>query len=121
MGAPVDEAMAAAIAAGADVVGANCGNSLDLADYKQLARQLVAAARQPSSESDWAPPVILQPNAGAPRLVGDQAAYPSRPEDMAAIVPSLLRTGVRVIGGCCGTTPDHMRSMGAALRGAASG
>ncbi|NOX54611.1 MAG: homocysteine methyltransferase [Planctomycetes bacterium] len=107
MGTTVDEAIATAIEAGADMVGANCGTSLSLDDYVQLAEQLVAAAGQT--------PVILEPNAGAPQNVDGQLVYPATPEAMAEIVPRLLAAGVRAIGGCCGTTPDHLRAMRDAL------
>jgi len=108
MGTPVKDAIARAIAAGADVVGANCGSSLSLSDYVNLAEQIVAAAGKT--------PVIVQPNAGSPMLLDGKLVYRAKPEDMGAAVPSLLKTGVRIIGGCCGTTPSHLRAMGEAMR-----
>ena len=118
MGVTVAEAVAAAIDAGADIVGANCGSSLDLSDYERLAAQLVAAARSGclgQMPQPRTPAVILQPNAGSPRLVDGQTIYPSTPQDMAAIVPNLLEIGVRILGGCCGTTPDHLHAMSESL------
>lgn len=103
MGTTVADAIKAALDAGADIVGANCGTALSLDDYLKLAGQLVAAAGKT--------PVILQPNAGSPKQVGDKLVYVATPQDMAAIVPKLLAEGVRVIGGCCGTTPDHLKAM----------
>jgi len=102
-GADVRTATAAAISAGAHVVGANCGTSLSLDDYLRLARDLVAAAGRTA--------VILQPNAGSPQSVDGKLVYPASPADMAGLVPELLRIGVRIIGGCCGTTPEHLRAM----------
>ena len=108
MGATVEVAMKEAIAAGADVVGANCGTAMNLDDYARLAEQMVRAAGKT--------PVIIQPNAGAPHNVGGKDVYPATPAEMAALVPQLLAAGVRIIGGCCGTSPDHLRAMGEALR-----
>jgi 5-methyltetrahydrofolate--homocysteine methyltransferase len=107
MGNDVADALGKARAAGAAVVGANCGTSLTLEDYVSLAGALVAAA--------GGAPVILQPNAGSPRMEGDSAVYDATPEDMAALVPRLMAAGVRIIGGCCGTTPPHLKAMAAAV------
>jgi methionine synthase I (cobalamin-dependent) len=113
VGNDVKDAIARAVEAGADVVGANCGSSLGLDDYVNLAEQIVAAAQ--------GRPVIVQPNAGSPTLVDGKLIYKARPEDMAAAVPRLLKTGVRIIGGCCGTTPKHLQAMGDAIRRATPG
>ena len=106
-GTSVEEAMQRAIAVGAQIVGANCGVDLSLLDYLELARQLVRAAGKT--------PVIVQPNAGTPQMVGEQAVYCATPEAMAALVEPLRSTGVRIIGGCCGTTPAHLAAMSGAL------
>jgi 5-methyltetrahydrofolate--homocysteine methyltransferase len=108
MGTGVKEAISAAIDAGADVVGANCGSGLSLDDYLRLAEQLVSAA--------GATPVILQPNAGSPVMLDGKLVYRATPADMARIVQPLLQTGVKIVGGCCGTSPEHLRAMGRALR-----
>ncbi|MBI5685110.1 MAG: homocysteine S-methyltransferase family protein [Verrucomicrobia bacterium] len=108
MGTTIEVAMKEAIAAGADVVGANCGTAMNLEDYARLAEQMVRAAGKT--------PVIIQPNAGAPQNVGGKDIYPATPAEMAALVPTLLNAGVRIIGGCCGTSPDHLRAMGETLR-----
>jgi 5-methyltetrahydrofolate--homocysteine methyltransferase len=108
MGTGVEEAMHRATAAGAASVGANCGTSLSLEDYVELARQIVRAA-EPA-------PVILQPNAGSPQMENGQAVYAATPEQMAATAAQLLAAGVRVIGGCCGTTPAHLAAMNRAVK-----
>lgn len=108
MGTSVKDCLARAVDAGADVVGSNCGTDLTLGDYVQLARELVAAAS--------GRPVILQPNAGAPVLLGGKAVYQETPDQLAAIVPALLAAGVRIIGGCCGTTPEHLAAMARVVR-----
>jgi len=107
MGTSVEEAMERAIAAGAHIVGTNCGTALSFPDYLELARQIVRAAEKT--------PVILQPNAGAPQIVGEQTFYCATPGEMAAIVMPLLDIGVRVIGGCCGTSPAHLAAMSSAI------
>jgi len=107
MGTSVDEAVAQAVAAGADIVGANCGTGLAFPDYLELARQMVRAAGKT--------PVILQPNAGAPQVIGGQTVYCATPEEIAGIVQPLLEAGVRIIGGCCGTSPAHLAAMSRAL------
>lgn len=108
MGTCPADAIRLAIQAGADVVGANCGTSLSLDDYLRLADELLDAAGNR--------PVILQPNAGSPQSIGGKLRYPATPADMAAIVPQLVKLGVKIIGGCCGTTPQHLRAMSQALR-----
>jgi 5-methyltetrahydrofolate--homocysteine methyltransferase len=109
MGTTAAEAMQRAIQAGADIVGTNCGTGLSLEDYVELAKQLVAAAGQT--------PVIVQPNGGSPRMENGKTIYDATPEHMAAAAKQLLATGVRIIGGCCGTTPEHLAAMSRAVRG----
>lgn len=108
MGIDAASAMRRTIDAGADVVGANCGTGLTLDDYVQLAEQLVVAA--------GSVPVIVQPNAGPPRMIDDQSVYDATPSQMAATATELIATGVRIIGGCCGTEPEHLAAMADALR-----
>ena len=87
--------------AGADAVGANCG---DL-DPVQMA-QVVAALR---AATDL--PIAAQPNAGRPRLVGDRTIFDMEPEPFADGIVECVRAGARLLGGCCGTTPDHIRAV----------
>ena len=56
-------------------------------------------------------PVIIQANAGLPEHRAGRVVYPESPEAMASRLPELVGLGVGVIGGCCGTTPDHIRTM----------
>ncbi|MCX6867373.1 MAG: homocysteine S-methyltransferase family protein [Verrucomicrobia bacterium] len=108
MGTTVAAALRAATDAGAAIVGANCGTALSLGNYVDLAGQLVAAAGDAA--------VIVQPNAGLPRLANGLTVYDATPEEMAATTTLLLDAGVRIIGGCCGTTPAHLAAMNRALR-----
>ncbi|MCC7146246.1 MAG: homocysteine S-methyltransferase family protein [Phycisphaeraceae bacterium] len=110
MGNTPADALHQAIQAGADVVGANCGTDLELQDYLELAGQLVAAGQ--------GYPVILQPNAGAPKMVDGQSVHPASAGQMAEMIRPLLKTGVRIIGGCCGTSPSHLKAMGEVLASA---
>jgi len=100
MGVSVPEAVQGLEAAGADVVGSNCGTGI--ADMVDIARAMTAATRRA---------ILIQPNAGIPQSRGAQVVYDDTPEAMAARVPELLDLGVAIVGGCCSTTPDHTRAM----------
>lgn len=108
MGTSVEAAVRRAVSAGADIVGTNCGTSLDLDDYVELGKQLTAAA--------GSTPVVVQPNAGAPRMSGDKTVYDATPEQMAAAARELRQANVRIVGGCCGTTPEHLAAVAAVVR-----
>ena len=110
MGTGVEAALEGAVGAGAQIVGANCGTSLGLDDYVELAQQMVRAAGGAQ--------VILQPNAGAPRVEGECTVYDATPEQMASTALQFLATGVRIAGGCCGTTPGHLAAIARSLKAA---
>ncbi len=107
MGTSARDAVAAALEAGADIAGANCGTDLSLDDYVALAAELKSAA--------GTAPVILQPNAGAPKTTPEGVTYDATPDEMAAAALRLQGAGVSIIGGCCGTTPGHLEAMARAL------
>ena len=92
---------------GAAGVGHNCGD-LDLDQVLHLVARLVAAAQ--------GAPVVVQPNAGIARLESGQVVYPESPQSMALWAKRYLEAGARVIGACCGSTPEHIRALAAALR-----
>jgi 5-methyltetrahydrofolate--homocysteine methyltransferase len=100
MGTSVEAAVAGLEAAGADVVGSNCGTGIS--DMVEVARQMTGATRLP---------VAIQPNAGLPETSGGRTVYREGPDSMAALVPALLEAGVAIVGGCCGTTPEHVRAL----------
>ena len=104
----VDPAAAAAFmqANGAHLAGINCGAGMDMV----RARDAVALFRR---ETDL--PVMAQPNAGQPVLVGTHVVYGETPTSMAAGVAPLMAAGARVVGACCGSTPDHIRACRRAL------
>lgn len=109
MGTDVAGMVEAALDAGADVVGANCGTHLSLEDYRALLADLSAAAR--------GRPILIQPNAGSPELQADGSVrYPVGHAAFAAAVPGLLAAGARIVGGCCGTGPAHIAALAAVLR-----
>lgn len=107
-GTDVAGMVAAALDAGADLVGANCGIRLGLDDQVRLAAELHAAAR--------GKPVMMKPNAGSPQVAADgTVTYPIDHEAFAAAVPRFLAAGVRILGGCCGTGPEHVAAIAAAV------
>ena len=91
---------------GAAVLGANCGRSL--VDADTIVVELLDAAGDV--------PVWVKPNAGVPRMVGDQAVYEATPEIIAAHVGRYVAQGARIVGGCCGSTPAHVAAIAAAIR-----
>jgi 5-methyltetrahydrofolate--homocysteine methyltransferase len=101
MGLSPEEAAAAALDAGADIVGTNCGNGF--AGMIEVVRAMRPAAR--------GAPIMVQANAGLPTNVDGVDTYPESPQDMAALVPALLDAGASVVGGCCGTTPAHIAAI----------
>jgi 5-methyltetrahydrofolate--homocysteine methyltransferase len=92
---------------GADVVGCNCGTDLEMEDHEQIVRQLRLATRKP---------ILVQPNAGEPELVGMEIVYRRPAVSMAERVPGLIRGGANIVGGCCGTRPEHIRLFGEELK-----
>lgn len=107
MGTDVVTAVSAALEAGANIVGSNCGTSLSAADYEALGRELLAAAK--------GVPVILQPNAGSPIMIHGEITYKESVAELATLAHSLRNEGVRILGGCCGTNPEHIRGIRAVL------
>ncbi len=100
MGVTIEQAAAGLVAAGADVVGSNCGNGIE---------RMVEIARVFRQCTDR--PLIIQSNAGLPESRDGELVYKETPEFMAEKAAELLAIGVSVIGGCCGTTPDHVRAL----------
>jgi methionine synthase I (cobalamin-dependent) len=89
---------------GVAAIGANCGRSL--ADMERVVAELAGVKA--------GIPLWIKPNAGLPRMVGDVARYDTGPAEMAEYGLRFVEAGARVIGGCCGTSPEHTRSMIAA-------
>lgn len=83
--------------AGADIIGSNCGNGIE---------RMVEIAVEFKSQTNL--PVIIQANAGLPEIVDGKPVYRETPEFMAEKVTELIAAGVSIVGGCCGTTPEHI-------------
>jgi 5-methyltetrahydrofolate--homocysteine methyltransferase len=106
MGVSPEDAVAALASWGADAIGGNCGNGPD---------ELIPVVAQMRVV---APDVILvaKSNAGMPVLVDMQAVYRAEPDTMAGQVLEMHTAGATIVGGCCGSTPDHIRAIAAAVR-----
>ena len=87
-------------AMGADVIGANC--STGPAELLVVAQKMAAVTNRP---------LIIQPNAGMPVLENGETHFPLTPDDMAAYVKKFAEAGISYTGGCCGTTPAHIRAI----------
>jgi len=100
MGNNLVDAASELAAAGADMIGSNCGNGIET---------MIKIAVELKKVSNL--PLIIQSNAGLPINKGGQIIYPETPQFFAGKVSELIDAGVSVIGGCCGTTPDTIRAM----------
>jgi len=85
---------------GCHIAGLNCGTGIDMKFAANIVRRYIKTSGLP---------VMAQPNAGQPVLVNMQVQYNETPEEMSAGLPGLLAAGARIVGGCCGSTPDHIR------------
>jgi 5-methyltetrahydrofolate--homocysteine methyltransferase len=93
-------------AMGADVIGANCSLGPE---------QLVPIVKELAENCSC--PISIQPNAGMPHLVDGKTIFPMTPEDFGKWAPELVKAGATFIGGCCGTTPAHIKAIKEALKG----
>jgi 5-methyltetrahydrofolate--homocysteine methyltransferase len=100
MGTTPEQAAEQLTAAGADVIGANCGAGPET--YVQICRRLKSATDRP---------IWIKPNAGLPEVVNGQTIYRLSCDDFASYVPQLIDAGASFIGGCCGTTPEFIRAI----------
>jgi len=85
---------------GVDAIGTNCG-TVDIADVVNIVRQIRALTSLPT---------LAEPNAGKPKIVGEKTVFDQTPEVMAEHIPALVEAGANIVGGCCGTTPKHIRA-----------
>ncbi|MER3438377.1 MAG: bifunctional homocysteine S-methyltransferase/methylenetetrahydrofolate reductase [Chloroflexota bacterium] len=106
----VDEVVDTVAGLGVDALGANCSvGPQRLLPVVEAMRDLLDRA------GAEAPALVAMPNAGWPARVGGRVIYPSSPEYFAEFTRQAYHAGVRIIGGCCGTTPDHIKAMREAL------
>ncbi len=106
MGDSVADMVSAMKTEGAHIIGSNCGNGI--ADMVGIVGEI--------RKLDGLVPVLIHANAGLPELIDGKTFFRESPEMMASYVPGLIKAGTNIIGGCCGTTPDHIRAMAKALR-----
>lgn len=101
MGNTPSEITNALLDTGIKVIGSNCGsgfeNMLDIAKEIRTVNNII--------------PLLIQANAGLPRIEGDKIIYNETPEFIAPFVNELISCGVNIIGGCCGTTPEHIKTI----------
>ncbi|MDR3455873.1 MAG: homocysteine S-methyltransferase family protein [Verrucomicrobiae bacterium] len=101
MGTTPEQAAAGLAAAGADVIGANCGQGI--AGFVPICARLKAAAA--------GLPIWIKANAGLPEMRDGKATYAMTAAEFSSFVPALVRAGANFIGGCCGTSPEFIRAV----------
>jgi 5-methyltetrahydrofolate--homocysteine methyltransferase len=89
-----------------DILGANCGNGIE--------GMIAIVLEIRASEKDI--PVLIHANAGIPEYKDGKTIFPETPRQMAGFIPSLVKAGANIIGGCCGTTPEHIRLISGMLK-----
>jgi 5-methyltetrahydrofolate--homocysteine methyltransferase len=99
MGTGIAEYLAMAKESGAEIVGANCGNGT--AGMIEVVREI--------RKLDGDIPVLVHANAGLPVYQDGKTVFPESPEEMALQIRELVASGANIVGGCCGTTPEHIR------------
>ena len=101
MGASPTDMVKTLIDAGANIIGANCSNGIE---------GMISITNEIRSENKTIP-VLIHANAGMPKYQDGETVFPESPEMMAGFVPQLMKAGANVIGGCCGTTPEHIKQI----------
>ena len=106
MGNTAEDCAKALTDAGVHAVGANCGDigPLQMATVVSLFRGATSL------------PVVAQPNAGKPRLVDGKTLFDLSPEEFAKGIWECIKKGASLVGGCCGTTPDHIQAVSEILK-----
>jgi 5-methyltetrahydrofolate--homocysteine methyltransferase len=92
--------------AGADIIGANCGNGIE---------GMIAITKE-IRDADAEIPVLINANAGLPIFDGNKTVYPETPNEMAKQISHLVSAGANIIGGCCGTSPEHIKKIAQVIR-----
>ncbi len=99
MGATPKDALQAMITLGVDIIGVNCGGGYN------IMLDLVKELRDFSHNI----PILVQPNAGLPETIDGKIFYSESPEVISNLIRGYLNAGINIIGGCCGTTPEHIK------------
>ncbi|MBD3218904.1 MAG: hypothetical protein GF310_11555 [candidate division Zixibacteria bacterium] len=100
MGVSIEDAAKGLEEAGADIIGSNCGNGIE--NMVRIAAEFRNVTRMP---------LIIQSNAGMPKVENGKTVYTETPDMMAKKAKEMIDLPVSVIGGCCGTTPEHIRAL----------
>ncbi len=111
MGVDVPTAVARMLALGVDAIGFNCGTAT-LDEYIELSKAYVAAVETAKGRVQ----VFAEPNAGKPELEDGQAVYKTTAEEFATACRKILDAGIHILGGCCGSSPAHIRAAAGALK-----
>lgn len=106
MGTTPEQAAKALVEAGADVIGANCGQGI--AGFIKICARLKSAAE--------GRPIWIKANAGLPQMNDGKATYAMTAAEFATHIPALIAAGANFIGGCCGTSPEFIRQISSSLR-----
>ena len=106
MGVTVEQAAEVLQEAGADILAINCGTGIDIAWAARILQRYRSATDLP---------LMAKPNNGLPELVDMEVVYRQTPDEMLIGLDDLLAAGARIVGGCCGTTADHIRRFRSAL------
>lgn len=101
MGVSPTDAAVAATQAGADIIGANCGNGFER--MIDIVKEIKSAVKDAL--------ILVHANAGLPETVNGKTVFPETPQQMAALIPAIVNAGANIIGGCCGTTPEHIKAI----------
>ncbi len=105
MGVSPQDAALMALDAGADIIGTNCGNGFER--MIDIVKQIKSVAKDAL--------ILVHANAGLPTNINGVDVFPETPEQMAALIPAIVDAGANIIGGCCGTTPEHIRAIKSAV------
>lgn len=106
MGISPSDMVDAVVDAGASVIGSNCGNGFD---------QMIGILHE-IRQVDQQTPVLIHANAGIPVYQNGETVFPETPDMMASKVKDLIDAGANIIGGCCGTTPEHIKALVNAIK-----
>lgn len=106
MGDTIEKAVAELCEAGVDAVGANCG-TVDPFEMSQIVARMKALTSTP---------IAAEPNAGKPELVAGQVSFRLGPEEFVQGVARCVEAGATLVGGCCGTTPEHIKALATKLK-----
>lgn len=112
MGVAPARATQVLLEAGADIIGTNCGNGM---------AGMIPIVREMRQTAGPGVPLLVHANAGLPTNVNGVDVFPETPDEMAALVPDLLNAGCTIVGGCCGTTPAHIRAIRSVVTRSAAG